>query len=88
MTPSEFSQAFCLSWIAVPSCMPEMFGNGGSDEGACMAVLQQSHRSGEPAEPCCSPSGAWGTGWNSALERLVVDGELPWISKGYRCGVL
>ena len=81
MTPSEFSQAFCLARIAMPSCMPEMFGNGGSDEGAGLAVLQQRHRSGEPAETCGSPFDAWGPGWNSALEWLIVDGELRWISQ-------
>ena len=88
MTASEFSQAFCLARIAMPSCMPEMFGNRGRDEGACLAVLQERDRSGEPAEACGSPLGTWGAGGDSTLERLIVDGELAWIGEGVRCDVL
>ena len=67
----------------MPSRMPEMFGNGSCDEGACLAVLQQRHRSCEPAETCGSPIDAWGPGWNSPFEWLIVDGELRWISQGH-----
>jgi hypothetical protein len=66
----------------MPSGMPEMFRNGGRHEGACLAVLQQPHRSGEPTETCCSSFDAWGSGWNSALKWLIIDGELRWISQG------
>jgi tRNA G26 N,N-dimethylase Trm1 len=67
----------------MPSGMPKMFGNGGCYEGACLAVLQQRHRSREPAETCGSSFDAWGPGWNSALQWLIIDGELRWISQGH-----
>ena len=62
--------------------MPEMFGDGGGDQGTGPPFLQQFDGAGEPAKPRIGSAGG-GLSWlDTGLQRLVVDPQCRRVCKG------
>ena len=79
---SQLSQPFSLPGIAMAGRMPEVFGDGGSYQGAGPPFLQQFDGAGQPAKPRIGSAGG-GLSWlNAGLQRLVVDPEGCRVGKG------